>query len=78
MDQTMIKSYEGQLKLDTDYDKFDYPMIWDGESSATIKPPKFTARIAIGNFIIQVTDKTFTDEQIKNMREMLGWEVTNL
>ena len=40
--------------------------------------PKYSARISIGNFQIDLTDKTFTEEQIKNMKEMLGWEVKNL
>ena len=40
--------------------------------------PKYTAKIEIGNFVIQLQNKTFTDEQIKNMKEMLGLEVTNL
>lgn len=46
--------------------------------SATIQLPKYTARISIGDWEINLTDKTFTEEQIKNMREMLGWEVKNL
>ena len=44
----------------------------------TIELPKYSARISIGNFQINLTDKTFTEEQIKNMKEMLGWEVKNL
>ena len=44
----------------------------------TIALPKYSARISIGNFQINLTDKTFTEEQIKNMKEMLGWEVENL
>lgn len=43
-----------------------------------IELPKYSARISIGNFQINLTDKTFTEEQIKNMKEMLGWEVENL
>lgn len=46
--------------------------------SATIELPKYSARISIGNFQINLTDKTFTEKQIKNMKEMLGWEVENL
>ena len=45
---------------------------------AKIAFPKYSARISIGNFQINLTDKTFTEEQIKNMKEMLGWEVENL
>ena len=45
---------------------------------AKIALPKYSARISIGNFQINLTDKTFTEEQIKNMKEMLGWEVENL
>lgn len=44
----------------------------------TINLPKYSARISIGNFQINLTDKTFTEEQIENMKEMLGWEVENL
>lgn len=40
--------------------------------------PVTTAKIKIGNLEINLTDKTFTDEQIKNMKEMLGWDVVNL
>lgn len=43
-----------------------------------LTPPGTTAKIKIGNLEINLMDKTFTDEQIKNMKEMLGWEVTNL
>lgn len=44
----------------------------------TIALPKYSARISIGSLQINLTDKTFTEEQIKNMKEMLGWEVENL
>lgn len=44
----------------------------------TIALPKYSAKISIGNFQINITNKTFTEEQIKNMKEMLGWEVENL
>ena len=44
----------------------------------TIALPKYSARISIGSLQIDLTDKTFTEEQIKNMKEMLGWEVKNL
>lgn len=40
--------------------------------------PKYSARISIGSLQINLTNKTFTEEQIKNMKEMLGWEVENL
>ena len=43
-----------------------------------IMSPKYSAKISIGNWEINLTDKTFTEEQIKNMKEMLGWEVENL
>ena len=45
---------------------------------AKIALPKYSARISIGSLQINLTDKTFTEEQIKNMKEMLGWEVENL
>ena len=43
-----------------------------------IQPPKYSAVIQIGNLHIYLTDKTFTENQIKNMREYFGWEVKNL
>ena len=43
-----------------------------------IQPPKYSAVIQIGNFHIYLTDKTFTGDQIKNMKEYFGWEVKNL
>lgn len=43
-----------------------------------IRPPKYSAVIQIGNFHIYLIDKTFTEDQIKNMREYFGWEVKNL
>lgn len=50
----------------------------NSDETGALKLPEHTAVIEIGNWVIQVTNKTFTEEQIKNMREMLGWEVTNL
>lgn len=44
----------------------------------SINIPKYTSRIKIGSWEINLTDKTFTDYQIKNMEEMLGWDVENL
>ena len=43
-----------------------------------IQPPKYSAIIQIGNLHIYLTDKTFTENQIKNMRKYFGWEVKNL
>ena len=43
-----------------------------------IELPKYSAKISIGSLQINLTGKTFTEEQIKNMKEMLGWEVENL
>ena len=43
-----------------------------------IRPPKYSAVIQIGNFYINLIGKTFTEDQIKNMREYFGWEVKNL
>ena len=65
------------------------PIVWKGEPTTdndfmtpeqlkTIMLPNYTARIIIGSWKINLTDKTFTEEQIKNMKEMLGWEVENL
>lgn len=50
----------------------------DELEGCTIALPKYSARISIGSLQINLTDKTFTEEQIKNMKEMLGWEVENL
>ena len=36
-----------------------------------IQPPKYSAVIQIGNLHIYLTDKTFTEDQIKNMREYI-------
>ena len=43
-----------------------------------IQPVKYSAVIQIGNWYIQLTDKTFTKRQIKNMKKYFGWEVKNL
>lgn len=37
-----------------------------------ITMPKYTAKIEIGNFVIQLQNKTFTEKQIENMREDFG------
>lgn len=50
----------------------------EGFEVGTIQPEKYSAVIWIGNWCIQIKDKTFTEEQIKNMREFFGWEVENL
>ena len=50
----------------------------EGFKGSTIQPEKYSAVIWIGNWCIQLKDKTFTEEQIKNMREFFGWEVENL
>lgn len=47
-------------------------------NESKIQLPKYSARIKIGSWEINLMDKTFTDGQIKNMKEMLGWEVENL
>lgn len=46
--------------------------------NSTIRNPKPIAIIHIGSWHINIYDKTFTEEQIKNMREFFGWEVENL
>ena len=48
------------------------------EIANVIQPPKYSAVIQIGNWHIYLIDKTFTEDQIKNMREYFGWEVKNL
>lgn len=47
-----------------------------GDTFITVQEP--TAVISIGSWYINIYDKTFTEEQIKNMREFFGWEVKNL
>ena len=37
-----------------------------------------TAVIQIGSLAINIYNKTFTEEQIKNMREYFGWDVSNI
>ena len=48
------------------------------DNNPVIKEPEPTAIIHIGSWHVQIYDKTFTEEQIKNMREFFGWEVENL
>lgn len=44
-----------------------------------INVSEYSAIISIGsNFHIQVANKTFTEEQIKNMKDFFGWEVRNI
>ena len=43
-----------------------------------IKPLKYSAVIQIGSWCINLIDKTFTEDQIRNMKEYFGWEVKNL
>lgn len=50
----------------------------EGFEVRTIQPEKYSAVIQIGNWYIQLTDKTFTKRQIKNMKKYFGWEVKNL
>ena len=54
------------------------PQLEAPEVANIIQPPKYSAVIQIGNLHIYLTDKTFTENQIKNMREYFGWEVKNL
>lgn len=48
------------------------------DNNPTIKEQEPTAVVHIGSWHVQIYDKTFTEEQIKNMREFFGWEVENL
>ena len=48
------------------------------DDNFTLKEPEPTAIIHIGSWHINLYNKTFTEEQIKNMREFFGWEVENL
>ena len=48
------------------------------DNNFTLKEPEPTAIIHIGSWHINLYDKTFTEEQIKNMKKLLGCEVENL
>lgn len=52
------------------------PMTW--EEAPYVWKEKYSAVIKIGSWHINLINKTFTEEQIKNMREFFGWEVENL
>ena len=54
------------------------PQLEASEVANIIQAPKYSAVIQIGNFYINLIGKTFTEDQIKNMREYFGWEVKNL
>ena len=54
------------------------PQLEAPEVTNIIQAPKYSAIIQIGNWHIYLIDKTFTEDQIKNMREYFGWEVKNL
>lgn len=54
------------------------PQLEAHEVANIILPPKYSAVIQIGNFHIHLIGKTFTENQIKNMREYFGCEVKNL
>ena len=61
------------------YISYDSTLSWvssPGDLYITMSEP--TAVISIGSWYIDIYDKTFTEEQIKNMREFFGWEVKNL
>ena len=47
-------------------------------NNTIVKEPEPAAIIHIGSWHIQIFNKTFTEEQIKNMKEFFGWEVKNL
>ena len=52
--------------------KFTEEFMKAPEVANIIQPPKYSAVIQIGNLHIYLTDKTFTENQIKNMREYFG------
>ena len=45
---------------------------------SVVQEPKYSAVIEIGNWHIQLTNKTFTKRQIKHMKKYFGWEVRNI
>lgn len=55
----------------------DFTSNWETKYE-TLRGPEPTAIIHIGSWSIQIYNTTFTEEQIKNMREFFGWEVENL
>ena len=50
----------------------------EGFEVVTIQPEKYSAVIEIGNWHIQLSNKTFTKRQIKHMKKYFGWEVRNI
>lgn len=44
----------------------------------TVKEPKYSAVIEIGDLHIHLINKTFTKRQIKRMKKYFGWEVRNI
>ena len=48
------------------------------QDSLSVELPKPSAVIHIGSFHINLYDKKFTQQQIKNMNEYFGWEVENI
>ena len=69
------KHYRHEMKEET---LDNLPLIGSTTLEGAIELPKYSAKISIGDLEINLTNKTFTEEQIKNMKEMLGWEVENL
>ena len=52
--------------------------LFQGIRDSVIREPKYSAVIEIGNWHIQLTNKTFTKRQIKHMKKYFGWEVRNI
>lgn len=57
-------------------DKIDLYHTFTLKNEQTLPIPEYKAQIDLGGFIIQVK-RTYTDEQIKHIKEYFGWEVTN-
>lgn len=43
-----------------------------------LRQQKYSAVIEIGNWHIQLVNKTFTKRQIKHMKKYFGWEVRSI
>ena len=50
----------------------------DAFKTNEIKLSIYSAVIQIGSWCINLIDKTFTKNQIRNIREYFGWEIKNL
>ena len=52
--------------------------LFEGIRDITLRQQKYSAVIEIGDWHIQLSNKTFTKRQIKHMKKYFGWEVRNI